>query len=92
LERKIGSFRKCAFSSSKVRAALKKQTAVRSANSNRDLQEQSYYGSENHPASADIKFIRKTRLNAKVLLWLAVSEYVFFKSGLAVNKELSRTS
>jgi hypothetical protein len=40
-----------------------------------EWQEQSYYESENHPASADVKFIRKTRLTAKVLLWLAVSEY-----------------
>jgi hypothetical protein len=46
--------------------------------------------SEDHPAAEDVKFIRKTKFPAKVLLWLAVieSETVFFKAGLAVNKEV----
>jgi hypothetical protein len=40
-----------------------------------------------------VKFIRKTKFPAKVLLWLAVSEsgiseLLFFKAGLAVNKEV----
>jgi hypothetical protein len=47
---------------------------------------------ENHPAAEDVKLIRKTKFLARVLLWLAVSESgiskpVFFKAGLAVNKE-----
>jgi hypothetical protein len=37
VERKIGSGKKCGFSSSKLRAALKKQTAGRSAKSYREL-------------------------------------------------------
>jgi AraC-like DNA-binding protein len=37
VEKKIGSGKKCAFSSSKVRAALKKQTASRSGKSYREL-------------------------------------------------------
>jgi hypothetical protein len=37
LEKKIGSGKKCALSSSKFRAALKKQTAVHSAKSYREL-------------------------------------------------------
>jgi hypothetical protein len=49
--------------------------------------------SEDHPLTEDVKFIRKSMFPAKVLLWLAVSEYdvsepVFFKSGLGVNKEM----
>jgi hypothetical protein len=56
-------------------------------------QHKSYYESEDHPATEDVKFIRKTKYPAKVLLWLAVSESgisepVFFKAGLAVNKEV----
>jgi hypothetical protein len=53
-------------------------------------QQQSYYESENHPETQDVKFIRKTKSPAKVLLWLTVSdsEPVFFKAGLAVNKEV----
>jgi restriction endonuclease S subunit len=56
-------------------------------------QQHSYYESEDHPAIDDVKFIRKTKFPAKVLLWLAVSESgisepVFFKTVLAVNKEV----
>jgi hypothetical protein len=156
--------KKCALSSSKVRAALKKQTAGRSPKSYRELerkiqvhhntikkylpkmevhrkskksalkttarqqtvikvrltqnffsakliykclmddrsyftidgnewQQQSYYESEDHPATEDAKFNRKTKFSAKVLLWLAVSEcgiseLVFFKASLAVTKEV----
>jgi hypothetical protein len=55
--------------------------------------QQSYYESEDHPATKYVKFIRKTKFPAKVLLWLAVSESdisepVFFKAGLAVNEEV----
>jgi hypothetical protein len=39
-----------------------------------ELQQQSCYDSEDHPATQDVKFIRKTKFPAKVLLWLAVSE------------------
>jgi hypothetical protein len=39
-----------------------------------ERQQQSYYESEDHPAIVDVKFIRKTKFPAKVLLWLAVSE------------------
>jgi hypothetical protein len=58
-----------------------------------EWQQQSYYESEDHPATEDVKFIRKTKFPAKVLLWLAVSEsgineLVFFKAGLASNKEV----
>jgi hypothetical protein len=54
-------------------------------------QQQRYYESENHPATEDVKFIRKIKFPAKVFLWLAVSasgicEPVFFKAGLAVTK------
>jgi hypothetical protein len=54
---------------------------------------QSYYESEDHPATEDFKFIRKTKIPAKVLLWLAdsksgISEPFFVKAGLAVNKEV----
>jgi hypothetical protein len=56
-------------------------------------QQQSYYKPEDYPATEDVKFIRKTKFPAKVLLWLAVSESgiskpVVFKSGLAVNREV----
>jgi hypothetical protein len=34
-----------------------------------------YYESKNHPVTEDVKFNGKTKLLAKVLLWLAVSEY-----------------
>jgi hypothetical protein len=54
-----------------------------------EWQQQSYYESQDHPATEDVKF------PAKLLLWIAVSEYnvskpVFFKSGraMAVNNEL----
>jgi hypothetical protein len=55
--------------------------------------EQSHYESEDHPTTKDVKFIRKTKFPAKVLLWLAVSvsgisEPVFFKAGLAINKKV----
>jgi hypothetical protein len=51
------------------------------------------YESEDYPATEDVKFIRKIKFPAKVLLWLAViessiSELVFFKAGLVVNKEV----
>jgi hypothetical protein len=42
----------------------------------------------------DVKFFRKTKFPAKVLLWLmavgenGISEPVFFNAGLAVNKEV----
>jgi hypothetical protein len=39
-----------------------------------EWQQQIYYGSEDHPALEDVKFIRKTKFPAKVLLWLVVSE------------------
>jgi hypothetical protein len=53
-----------------------------------EWQQQCYYKSEDHPAIEDVKFIRKSKFPAKVLLWLAVSESgisepVLFKSGLA---------
>jgi hypothetical protein len=55
-----------------------------------EWQQQSYYESEEHPVTEDVKFIRKTKFSAKVLLWLAVnesgiSEPMFFKAGLTVN-------
>jgi hypothetical protein len=58
-----------------------------------EWQHHSYYESEDHPTTEDVKFICKTKFPAKVLLWLAVSEsgiseQVFFKAGLAVNKEV----
>jgi hypothetical protein len=58
-----------------------------------EWQQQSYYESEDHPATEDVKLICKTKFPAKVLLWLAVSESgiskpVFFNAGLAVNKEV----
>jgi hypothetical protein len=58
-----------------------------------EWQQQSYYESEDHPATEDLKFIRKTKFPAKVLLWLVVtesgiSEPVSFKAGLAVKKEV----
>jgi hypothetical protein len=46
-----------------------------------EWQLQSYYESENHPATEDVKFIRKNKFPVKVLLWLAVrgiSEPVLF--------------
>jgi hypothetical protein len=45
-------------------------------------QQQSYYESEDYPATEDVKFILKTKFPAKVLLWLAVNEV-----NLVVNKE-----
>jgi hypothetical protein len=39
-----------------------------------EWQQKSYYESEDHSAIEDVKFIRKTKFPAKVLLWLAVSE------------------
>jgi hypothetical protein len=40
-----------------------------------EWQQQSYYESEDHPATEDVKFIRiKTKFPAQVLLWLAVRE------------------
>jgi hypothetical protein len=41
--------------------------------------------SEDHPAVEDVKFIRKTKFSAKVLLWLAVSE-----SGIKANQCFSK--
>jgi hypothetical protein len=54
---------------------------------------QSYYESEDRPATGDVKFIRKSKIPAMVLLWLAVSESgiiepVFSKADLAVNKKM----
>jgi hypothetical protein len=58
-----------------------------------EWQQQRYYEFEDHPAKEDVKFIRKTKFSAKVLLWLVVSESglskpVFLKAGLAINKEV----
>jgi hypothetical protein len=59
-----------------------------------EWQQQSYYESEDHPATEDVKIIRKTKFPVQVLMWLAViesgiNEPVFFKAGLAsVNKEV----
>lgn len=58
-----------------------------------EWQQKHYYESKDRPAPDQAKFIRKTKFPAKVLLWLAVSERgisepVFFKAGLAVNKEV----
>jgi hypothetical protein len=39
-----------------------------------EWQQQSYYETEDHPASEGVKFLRKSKFSAKVLLWLAVSE------------------
>jgi hypothetical protein len=39
-----------------------------------EWQQQSYYQSDDHPATEDVTFIRKTKFPAKVLLWLVVSE------------------
>jgi hypothetical protein len=39
-----------------------------------EWQQQSYNESEDHPKTEDVQFIRKTKLPAQVLLWLAVSE------------------
>jgi hypothetical protein len=54
---------------------------------------QSYFESEDHPATKNAKFIRKTKFPAKVLFWLTVNESgisvsMFFKAGLAVNKDV----
>jgi hypothetical protein len=62
-----------------------------------EWQQQSFYESEDHPTTGDIKFIRKTNFSANVLLWLAVSEYgvyetVFFNSGLAGLTLIASTS
>jgi hypothetical protein len=58
-----------------------------------EWQQQSYSESEDHPATEEVKFVRKTKFPAKVLLWLAISESgisepVFFKVSLAVNEEV----
>jgi hypothetical protein len=58
-----------------------------------EWKQQSYDESEDHASTEDVKFTRKTKFPAKVLLRLAVSESgisepVFFKAGLAVNKEV----
>jgi hypothetical protein len=37
-----------------------------------EWQQQSLYESEDHPVTENVKFIRKTKFSAKVLLWLAV--------------------
>jgi hypothetical protein len=39
-----------------------------------EWQQQSYYESEDHPTTEDVKFIRKTKFPAKGLLWLTASE------------------
>jgi hypothetical protein len=39
-----------------------------------ERQQKSYYESDDHPATEDVQFIRKTKFPAKVLLWLVVSE------------------
>jgi hypothetical protein len=59
-----------------------------------EWQQQNYYESEDHPATENVKFVRKSKLSAKGLLWLAVSERgisgpVFFKAGIAVNFKMS---
>jgi hypothetical protein len=60
-----------------------------------EWQHQRYYKSEDHPATEDVKFIRiKTKFPVKVLLCLAVSESsisepVFFKTGVAFNKQVN---
>jgi hypothetical protein len=58
-----------------------------------EWQQRSYYESKDRPATENVKFIRKTKFPAKVLLLLAVresciSEPVFVKAGLAVDKEV----
>jgi phosphomevalonate kinase len=50
-----------------------------------EWQQQSYYESEAHPVTEDVNFIRKTKLPAKVLLWLAVSE-----SGTSTHKFIQK--
>jgi hypothetical protein len=50
--------------------------------------QQSYYESEDHPATEYVKFIHMTKFPTKDLLWLAVSESgisepLFFKAGPA---------
>jgi hypothetical protein len=41
--------------------------------SGNEWQQQSYYESEDHSVTEDVKFILKTKFPAKVLLWLGVS-------------------
>jgi hypothetical protein len=36
-----------------------------------EWQQQSYYETEDHPAKEDVKFIRKTKITGKVLLYIA---------------------
>jgi hypothetical protein len=75
VERKIGSGKKCALSSSKVRAALKKQTAGRSAKSYRKL-------------GRKIQEIQVHHNTVKKSSESGISEPVYFKAGLPVNKEV----
>jgi hypothetical protein len=59
--------------------------------------QQSYYESEDHPATEDVKFIRKTKFPAKVLLLLVASEsgstysnvYQYFKNSTKTKKSSS---
>jgi hypothetical protein len=60
-----------------------------------EWKQHSFYESVDHPdpATEDVNFIRNTKFPANVSLWLAfgksgISEPVFFKAGLAVNKEV----
>jgi hypothetical protein len=58
-----------------------------------EWQQQNYYESKDHLALEGVKLIRKIKFPANVLLWVAVNEspksiLVFFKAGLAVNKEV----
>jgi hypothetical protein len=63
------------------------------------MDHESYFTVESnasHPSIKDVKFIRKTKVPAKVLLWLAdsesgITEQTFFKGagGLVVNKEVN---
>jgi hypothetical protein len=62
-----------------------------------EWQQQNYYNSKDPPATEEDKFIRNIKLPAHVLSWLdvsecVVSEAVFLKSGLVVNKEKHQTS
>jgi hypothetical protein len=64
VENKIGG-RKCALSSSKVGATLNEESYF--TLDGNEWQQQSYYVSENHPTTEDVKFICKTKFPAKVL-------------------------
>lgn len=58
-----------------------------------EWQQKYYFESEDQPAPEKFKLIKKCKFPAKVLLWVAISENgisepVFFKGGLAVNKDV----